>query len=43
MMIENDDDERIDFAGGWKGLYLFIIIYGIAQIILLYIFTRAFN
>jgi hypothetical protein len=41
--IDDDDDERLEFWGTWKRLYIFIIIYGILQIVVLYFFTRAFN
>jgi hypothetical protein len=41
--IEDDDDERLEFWGTWKRLYIFIIIYAILQIVILYFFTRAFN
>ena len=41
---QNDDvEEPIAFFGGWKGLYIFIVIYGIVQIVLLYIFTAMLN
>lgn len=35
--------EQIGFPGGWKGLYIFIVVYGVLQVILLYIFTLALN
>lgn len=38
-----DEREQIGFRGGWKGLYLFIFVYGLIQIVLLYLFTRTFN
>ncbi|HWP43037.1 MAG TPA: hypothetical protein VNO14_07370 [Blastocatellia bacterium] len=38
-----DLQERIDFWGGWKGLYIFLVIFGLIQIALLYFFTTAFN
>jgi hypothetical protein len=38
-----DEEEIIDFRGGWKGLYLFIAVYGVLQIALLYIYTISFN
>jgi hypothetical protein len=40
---DDDDDIRLEFWGSWKRLYLFIIVYGILQIVVLYFFTRAFN
>jgi hypothetical protein len=40
---DKDADEEIDFWGGWKGLYLFILLYGLLQVILLHLFTRAYN
>ncbi len=36
-------EEKIDFWHSWKGLYTFIIIYGLLQIVLLYIFTKTLN
>ncbi|HET9530952.1 MAG TPA: hypothetical protein VFQ92_11405 [Blastocatellia bacterium] len=38
-----EEEERIDFWGGWKGLFVFIAVYGVLQIALLYIFTISFN
>lgn len=38
-----DDDEEFGFPGGWKGLYLFVLVYGALQIVLLYIFTIIYN
>ncbi len=40
---EDDDDTRLEFWGSWNRLYLFLIVYGILQIVVLYFFTRAFN
>lgn len=37
---DNKAEEKIDFWHGWKGLYTFLIIYGLLQIVLLYIFTK---
>ena len=40
----NDEpDEAIGFPGNWKGLYIFLIIYGFLQIAVLYWFTAALN
>ncbi|HKY05177.1 MAG TPA: hypothetical protein VJQ56_09825 [Blastocatellia bacterium] len=36
-------EEKIGFWYGWKGLYVFLIIYGLLQIVLLYIFTKILN
>ena len=41
--IDNQSEEQITFWGGWKGIYLFILIYAALQIVLLYMFTVAFN
>jgi hypothetical protein len=41
--LDNQDDERLDFWRGWKGLYIFLFVYGVAQIVLLYIFTEVLN
>ncbi|HEY7912382.1 MAG TPA: hypothetical protein VIG62_10775 [Blastocatellia bacterium] len=38
-----DEDESLDFPGGWKGLYIFQIFYGALQVVLLYVFTVMFN
>lgn len=38
-----DSEEQVGFTGGWKGLYIFILVYGVLQIVLLYIFTRALD
>jgi hypothetical protein len=46
MMTEeplDKSEEQVSFAGGWKGLYIFIVIYGVLQVVLLYIFTLALN
>lgn len=42
-MPEDDPNEMIRFWRGWKGLYLFVLIYGVLQIGLLYLFTVVFN
>lgn len=42
-MPEGDPKEMVRFWGGWKGLYLFVLIYGILQIGLLYLFTALTN
>ena len=39
----DEGNEPIAFWGGWKGLYLFIIVYAIAQIVFLYFFTTTLN
>ena len=36
-------EERIGFWGQWKGLYRFLVAYGVVQILLLYLFTKALN
>ena len=36
-------DEKIGFPGGWKGVFIFLIIYGFLQIVALYWFTVALN
>ncbi|HLG15890.1 MAG TPA: hypothetical protein VJH03_15495 [Blastocatellia bacterium] len=41
--LDGDPHERIRFWRGWKGLYLFIIVYGAIQIALLYVFTLMLN
>jgi hypothetical protein len=38
-----DEDESLDFPGDWKGLYIFLIFYGVLQVVLLFIFTVIFN
>ena len=43
MADKKDDDEPLNFRGGWKGLYIFLLIYGLLQILILYIFTAVFN
>jgi hypothetical protein len=42
---ENDeeDDELLRFAGGWRGLYIFLAFYCVLQVVLLYIFTAVLN
>ncbi len=42
-LFEDKIDEPIRFRGGWKGLYIFVLIYAALQILLLYLFTLAFN
>lgn len=42
-MPEDDPNEMIRFWRGWNGLYLFVLIYGVLQISLLYLFTVVFN
>jgi len=39
----DDAEEQIGFPGGWKGLYIFLVIYGVIQVILLYLITLALN
>jgi ascorbate-specific PTS system EIIC-type component UlaA len=39
----DESDETISFPGGWKGLYIFLVIYGFLQIVILYWFTATFN
>jgi hypothetical protein len=41
--LKEEPNEPISFPGGWKGIYIFIIIYGTLQIALLYWFTVTFN
>jgi len=36
-------EERIGFWGNWKRLYVFLLAYGIVQIVLLYLFTRTLS
>ena len=43
MSEKEDDEERVDFWGGWKGLYIFLLVYGVFQIALLYVFTTTYN
>jgi hypothetical protein len=38
-----DEDEGLDFPGDWRGLYIFLILYGVLQVALLYIFRMVFN
>jgi hypothetical protein len=42
-MPEDEPEETIGFWKGWKGLYLSVLIYGVLQIGLLYLFTVLFN
>ena len=42
-MADKKDDEPLHFWHGWKGLYVFLLVYGVFQILLLYVFTRVFN
>jgi hypothetical protein len=37
------ESEDLRFWGGWKGFYVFVLIYGALQILLLYLLSRAFN
>lgn len=39
----DEPGEEIRFPGGWKGLYIFLIIYGFLQIVALYWFTATLN
>ncbi|HEX5731384.1 MAG TPA: hypothetical protein VF131_01010 [Blastocatellia bacterium] len=39
----DEPDEAISFPGGWKGLYIFLVIYGFLQIAILYWFTATLN
>ena len=39
----DEAEERLGFWGNWKRLYLFLLVYGVIQIALLYLFTRALN
>jgi hypothetical protein len=39
----DEAEEHAGFWGDWKRLYLFLLAYGIVQIVLLYLFTRALN
>lgn len=39
----DDPQDRIAFIGNWRGLYVFILLYGVLQVLLLYLFTVAFN
>lgn len=38
-----DEGEELRFPGGWRGIYWFVGIYGVAQVVLLYLFTLFFN
>lgn len=40
---DDEHDEQLGFPGGWRGIYRFVIIYGVAQIALLCLFTLFFN
>jgi hypothetical protein len=40
---DGDYGEKIDFPGGWKGLYLFLLVFGVLQIAILYIYTITYN
>lgn len=40
---DKEQDEGLAFPGSWRGLYFFVIIWGVAQVALLYIFTLFFN
>ena len=35
--------EEIGFWKSWRGLYAFVLVYGLLQIALLYLFTLALN
>ena len=39
----DEPEETNSFPGGWKGLYIFLAIYGFLQIVFLYWFTVTFN
>ena len=41
--LQDEPDERISFPGDWKGLYVFLVIYGFLQIVILYWLTAALN
>jgi hypothetical protein len=41
--LQEEPGDEIGFPGGWRGLYIFVIVYGILQIALLYWFTVALN
>jgi hypothetical protein len=43
MVPEEDPKEIVRFWGGWKGLYISVVLYGVLQIGLLYLFTFLFN
>lgn len=38
-----DPGDDIKFFGGWKGVYVLILVSGAVQLALLYLFTRYFN
>jgi hypothetical protein len=40
---EGEPDEQVGFWRGWTGLYIFVLIYGLVQIFLLYLFTLTLN
>jgi hypothetical protein len=40
---DKEDEEPLAFWGGWRGLYIFLIVYGALQVVLLYIFTQSLN
>jgi hypothetical protein len=45
-MPEDPREEKTDalgFIGGWKGLFLLVLAYGVLQIVLLYLFTISVN
>jgi len=39
----DEPEETNRFPGGWKGLYIFLVIYGFLQIVILYWLTVTFN
>jgi len=39
----DEAEDRVGFWGDWERLYLFLLAYGIVQIVLLYLFTRTLN
>ena len=39
----DEPEEATGFPGGWRGLYIFIVIYGFVQIMILYWLTVTFN
>ena len=40
---QDSAEEQVGFWGGWTGLYVFILISGVLQLALLYLFTLIFN
>lgn len=40
---QGDRNEGIGFWRSWKGLYLFVVIYGVLQVALLWLFTLTLN